>query len=152
MDRKSIGEFDSMYFSSSQIMLGGKSIRSSTDNGKTWVEINEKTDVLTSTWVATLQNDTIKIGRLQNQNVSWKHQIHKRYQPVDIFVTDSKIVIIANNNEDKGHPAIALVSKDQGESFSQKVLHGCYDARYATITNQGVVFMSRRGKITTTQL
>ena len=152
MERKSIGEFDAMFFSQSQILLGGKTIRISTDNGKQWTEINEEADVLTASWVATLQNGIVNIGRIQNQTVSWEHEIHKNYQPVSIFTTDDKIVIIANDKENVGHPAIALVSNDNGKTFSQKVLHGCYDAKYATITNQGVVFMSRRGKITTIQL
>ena len=122
------------------------------DNGKQWTEIQERADVVANQWVAALQHDALQIGRIQQQEVVWTNQINKRLQPTDIFVDGAKIIVIANNKENNRQPAVALISKDNGKSFSEKTLHGCYDAQYATISKLGVVFLTRRGKLKTVNL
>ena len=152
LDPKSISQSTTLSFTEKRVLLGGENIRYSEDYGLTWTTIEEKADVLYERWVASVENNQLKIGTIGKDSVDWRYTTDHKYQPTNLFVQKDKIYLLANNQAKERQPAIALFSKDGGKTFQEKILHGCYDAEKAKITSKGVAFMSRRGKMISRQL
>jgi hypothetical protein len=146
---KITGHSEPMVFWNGKIILGGDSLRYSTDSGDSWVSIDEKATAIHSNWAASLKEGSLRIGKIlfKSRVVEWKYWLAEEFLPTHLYANGDKIIVIADDLAAPRQPAVALISNDGGATFTKKRLNGCYRTDNVSINRYGLVYVNRRGKL-----